>query len=204
MARKTAEEAQATRERIVRAAAAAFAGQGFVRPTLAQIAADAGVTRGAVYFHFANKRALFSAVCDLIDWPVLDKPLPAVGEADPLARLRAITQTLLSDIEQHPLRRRVLEIVLHKTEWSPENEELLVRLHRSNEQLAQAFEHLLSAAVACGELSLPVDARSASLTMQAALLGLVSAHLRAALPLPLSRLGVWLVASLTAAPARPC
>ncbi|RME96025.1 MAG: TetR family transcriptional regulator, partial [Alphaproteobacteria bacterium] len=55
MARKTREEAEKTRQHILDAAFTLFARQGFSRTTLQQIAAAAGVTRGAVYWHFKDK-----------------------------------------------------------------------------------------------------------------------------------------------------
>ncbi len=55
MARKSKEDAQATREGILDAAVACFHEHGVVATTLAMIAARAGYTRGAVYWHFKNK-----------------------------------------------------------------------------------------------------------------------------------------------------
>ena len=45
-----------TRERLLRAAADVFAGQGFEGTRVARIAAAAGVSNGALYAHFASKR----------------------------------------------------------------------------------------------------------------------------------------------------
>jgi TetR/AcrR family acrAB operon transcriptional repressor len=54
MARKTKEEAQETRNAILDAAELVFQEHGVSHTSLAEIAAAAGVTRGAVYWHFAN------------------------------------------------------------------------------------------------------------------------------------------------------
>lgn len=51
-----------TRGQILQAAAQAFAAHGFPDVILQAIADRAGVTKGAVYFHFANKEALAVAV----------------------------------------------------------------------------------------------------------------------------------------------
>ncbi len=56
--------AQETRERILQSAAAVFARKGFERSTLDAVAADAGMTKGAIYWHFKSKNELFFALLD--------------------------------------------------------------------------------------------------------------------------------------------
>ena len=58
------ERALRTRESILRAAAEAFADQGFPGVTILDVAELTGVTKGAVYFHFTNKEALAVAVAE--------------------------------------------------------------------------------------------------------------------------------------------
>lgn len=59
-----AERAQATRAALVVAARQLFAAQGYGATGTEAILAAAGVTRGALYHHFADKQALFAAVCE--------------------------------------------------------------------------------------------------------------------------------------------
>lgn len=59
-----AERAAATRTRLVTAARELFAAQGYGATSTEAILAAAGVTRGALYHHFADKQALFAAVCE--------------------------------------------------------------------------------------------------------------------------------------------
>jgi len=56
------ERAQVTRETIVTGAAAVFGHRGYGLSSIADIAAEAGVTKGALYFHFASKDDLARAV----------------------------------------------------------------------------------------------------------------------------------------------
>ncbi|MFF1380644.1 ScbR family autoregulator-binding transcription factor [Streptomyces sp. NPDC058308] len=56
------ERAARTRECVMRAAAEVFAEEGFVSATISSISERAGVTPGALHFHFANKQALARAV----------------------------------------------------------------------------------------------------------------------------------------------
>lgn len=55
------QHAEATRLALVRAAALRFAEHGYAGTSLDDVAGDAGSTKGAVYHHFKDKRALFEA-----------------------------------------------------------------------------------------------------------------------------------------------
>ena len=54
----------ATREDIVVACLKLFARQGFHNTSISDIANGAGITKGAIYWHFENKEALFAAILD--------------------------------------------------------------------------------------------------------------------------------------------
>ncbi len=69
MARQTKERAEQTRERIIDAAEQVFYRRGVTRASLEEIAREAGVTRGAVYWHFADKVEVFRAVEDRAKQP---------------------------------------------------------------------------------------------------------------------------------------
>ncbi|MFJ9447640.1 ScbR family autoregulator-binding transcription factor [Kitasatospora sp. NPDC101235] len=56
------ERSERTRGRLVEAGAALFDRRGYAGATLGEIAATAGVTKGALYFHFASKEELARAV----------------------------------------------------------------------------------------------------------------------------------------------
>ena len=56
--------AHATRESIVQAAAVVFSNQTYAQATLGEVLREAGVTQGALYFHFDSKQALAQEVID--------------------------------------------------------------------------------------------------------------------------------------------
>ena len=60
--RKTKAEAQQTREALLAAALEVFYRRGVSQASLHEIACTAGVTRGALYWHFKNKEDLFDAL----------------------------------------------------------------------------------------------------------------------------------------------
>ncbi|MFC4656289.1 TetR/AcrR family transcriptional regulator [Rheinheimera marina] len=55
------------REKLIAAARKAFAEQGYASASMDSLTAQAGLTRGALYHNFGDKRGLFAAVVDQID-----------------------------------------------------------------------------------------------------------------------------------------
>ena len=64
MARKTKEEAERTRTRILANALSLFTKKGYDHTTFTDIAARLKMTKGAVYWHFESKQALLIAIID--------------------------------------------------------------------------------------------------------------------------------------------
>jgi AcrR family transcriptional regulator len=62
MGNKSAADSAATRQQIIDAARRLFADKGFAGATTSEIARSAGLTEGAFFHHFKDKRALFAAV----------------------------------------------------------------------------------------------------------------------------------------------
>jgi AcrR family transcriptional regulator len=66
------EYSEATRSALLDSALRLFISKTFASTSLDEVAADARVTKGAVYHHFANKKALFQAVLELVDQQTMD------------------------------------------------------------------------------------------------------------------------------------
>ena len=56
-----------TRARLIRAARAAFAQKGYAAASMDDLTAEVGLTRGALYHNFGDKKGLLQAVVDQID-----------------------------------------------------------------------------------------------------------------------------------------
>jgi TetR/AcrR family acrAB operon transcriptional repressor len=119
MARKSKEDAQATRNCILDAAVELFGKQGVSRTSLDDIARHAGVTRGAIYGHFANKVDLFSAMIQRLICPLLlnSEERNAFLTRDPIGFLRTVTQEFLHKLTHDANFCRVFEILWHKCEY---------------------------------------------------------------------------------------
>jgi TetR/AcrR family acrAB operon transcriptional repressor len=122
MARRTKEAAEETRHQLLEAAQQVFAEKGVSRSSLHDIAQAAGVTRGAIYWHFKNKADLFNAMMDSVVLP-MEQTLRSIGhdpQLDPLLELeRAMLQTL-SSIESDARTRAIFEVATMKVEYVDE------------------------------------------------------------------------------------
>jgi AcrR family transcriptional regulator len=119
MARKTKSESARTRERILDAAELEMEAHGVNQTSLARIAQRAGLTRGAIYWHFADKSALLEAMIARTHMPLRDLRQSLSAHIPGAAPLRLLREMLLHAVhrlasdEQH---RRVCHIVLHRCE----------------------------------------------------------------------------------------
>jgi AcrR family transcriptional regulator len=88
--------ARATRADLLAAAREAFVERGFANASLTEIAQRAQATTGALYHHFADKRAIFAAVAEDIEAELLDHiERSAPRTADPWASIaHAVAETL--------------------------------------------------------------------------------------------------------------
>ncbi len=116
-----AERAQATRNALVAAARQLFVERGYHGTSTEEIVALAGVgTRGALYHHFADKRALFVAVFEAVEEELVAAAGAQVAEAPPLDMLRNGLLGFL-DASLNPEVQRILLIygpaVLGWQEW---------------------------------------------------------------------------------------
>lgn len=107
--RTQADRSAATREALVAAARRLFAAQGFAEVSTDAIAAEAGVTRGALYHQFADKIALFDAVLDTVEAEIAVRLAAAAGAAavsDPVEGMRQAVRAWL-EICVEPETRRI-------------------------------------------------------------------------------------------------
>jgi AcrR family transcriptional regulator len=85
---KRAERGEATRAKLIAAARELFAERGYTAVGTNEVVQRAGVTRGAMYHHFADKRALFGAVHVEAEQELVAKSAePMQGVEDPWERL---------------------------------------------------------------------------------------------------------------------
>ena len=123
MVRKTKEEAEQTRKDIIEAARRVFHECGVVRSTLEKIAKAAGVTRGAIYWHFSNKAELFFAMREDVFVPMLERTdalLYSPEFANPLDAIEASVSEFFRVLDDCSVVREVFEIMISRCEYVDE------------------------------------------------------------------------------------
>lgn len=165
MARKTKEEAQATRCQLLDAAQRVFCERGVSHTSLHEIAAEAGLTRGAVYWHFENKAALLAALWERVSLPIdaLVEEMEQKYADDPLGGIENKMLAVLRLISENQEAQAITSIVLTKCEYVEENEAVREHFVAMREQCLDEVEAKFGAAVAKGQLPAGTPARMAAL-----------------------------------------
>jgi AcrR family transcriptional regulator len=124
---RRAEQAEGTRAALIEAARPLFATRGYADVGTEEIVAAARVTRGALYYHFEDKRDLFRAVYAVVDRELIQGVAQvALAEEDPWLRLLAGCEAFLDACIDPALQRIVFldaPSVLGWREWHEAAEE---------------------------------------------------------------------------------
>lgn len=176
MARRTKADAEATRQLILDAAETVFQEKGVSHTTLNDIATTAGVTRGAIYWHFENKIDLFNQMHERMHLPIqaLAEQSASESEPDPLGRFRELLIVVLRDTVRNPHQRKVLDVLFLRCEYIAEMGELVERQSRYYLEAVGRTERTFRNAVARGQLPGGLDTRKASVALHAYIRGLLT------------------------------
>ena len=176
MARKTKAEAALTRDRIVACARQVFSRDGVTNTSLEHVAKEAGVTRGAVYWHFRNKADLFMAV--RLDAGSLLHLDPATGE-DPLHRLELFLLEAIRRLRDEEKVRETYEVMLWRCEYVGEFATVRDDLMTSGRGFIEEVTVLYAAAKTAGLTDPRLDPELASVETFCLYAGILKAWLAA-------------------------
>ena len=122
--KRTKEEAAITREQLLKKALAVFSLKGYTATTLQDIAREAQVTRGAIYWHFGSKAELYNTLIREYSSRGDRIMQQAVSEGGTLLEiLRRVFIRMLHAIEEDNELRAMIELQLFKTGLAAELEE---------------------------------------------------------------------------------
>ncbi len=165
MVRKTKEEAEKTRKDIIDAARRVFHQHGVVRSTLEKIAREAGVTRGAVYWHFSNKAELFFAMREDVFVPMVERTdafLLSDEFSDPLDAIEASIREFFRVLEDCTIVREVFEIMISRCEYVDEFATIQEEIGRPAQDFLNKIERSYQLAATRGTLRHGLDPRLAA------------------------------------------
>ncbi|QRF58260.1 TetR family transcriptional regulator [Variovorax sp. UC122_21] len=174
VARRTKEEALATRNRLLDAAELLFQAQGVSQTTLQQIAQQAGATRGAIYWHFKDKADLFNAMMERVILPLEAPPkAAALSHDDPLAEIEEGMVHALTLMTTDPQVRRVFDVATHKVEYTHDMASVQQRHLDARNACVVDFEKALRLAARRARIKLPVPGSVAAQGLHALISGLI-------------------------------
>ncbi len=179
MVRKTREDAQETRESILNAAEDCLLELGVARTSLEAIATRAGVTRGAVYWHFKNKAEVVDEVINRVSVPFFHG-LERVSRADgstPLRDLRDLLHSSFANLADTPRLRSVIELIELRCETPAEGDAISdlrkAGMHKTHARILAAFAH----AAALGHLRPGMEPESCARSLHFVISGALRMHL---------------------------
>lgn len=173
--KKTKTEAQQTRQQLLDAALEVFWREGVTRASLQQIAAEAGLTRGALYWHFKNKEELFETLLAQKNQP-FDQRLNEAAlrkSGDVLTYLRQSFLELFRILESDVAQRKLCEVMHLKCERTAANQIITETAMRYQRLMRSQAITALELSRSQGTLPEKTDMELASIYLESTLIGLV-------------------------------
>jgi AcrR family transcriptional regulator len=178
--KRTKEEAAITREQLLKKALAVFSAKGYAAATLQDIAREAEVTRGAIYWHFGSKAELYNILVREYSNRGGIIMQQAVSEGGTLLEiLRRVFVRQLQAIEDDRELRALMELHLFKVGLVPELEAGRQQQAESSLALVQMMTGIMAQGVEQGLLRSDVDPHELARTYLAFQNGLIQLWLAA-------------------------
>ena len=180
MARKTKEDTEKTYQALLKSAGELFTRHGVSKTTLNDIAKHAGMTRGAVYWHFDNKDSIVEALWQEEMSDHANKLIEAMSELNPQnpsEHFRDILQNGLKDVFNSPSMSQATRILLHCLEITDEQTPLRQFLETKNRNLHAGVVKAITQLQAASRISSPLSVEVLATALMAYLHGLIQYHL---------------------------
>jgi AcrR family transcriptional regulator len=175
---KIAERARAARrEQIIAAGLVCFARDGYHTATMADVAAQAGVSKGTPYLYFASKEALFLALHEEWDCGAGQRidaaiaALPEAGRHSPRQVLHAIAAGIAAHVQAEPDTCRVL---MEARSLAAHEPAVAAAVRSGDARSQQQLEELITAGVQAGEWPPDTDPVLSARLFTAGLYGLMA------------------------------
>ena len=156
--KRTKEKAEETRKSVLDAALRVFSRKGYAAAALEDIAAEAGVTRGAIYHHFGSKEKLYIALADGASaqtWALVDLAIEEGGIfTQIISRIMAYHANLLEDDRHY---REVVMLTLTSSQASSGPAALKERQYFEAKAAVEHVAGYFQMGIARGELRADLD-----------------------------------------------
>lgn len=180
MARTTKEEAQKTRQRILDTAITLFNRDGVSVITLEKIAEAAGLTRGAIYWHFKNKTDLITAIHEQLHLSILETLYRDLKDTTrpALDRMKSAVIGFLTHLAQSELEQMVMTIFMTKCDYSGDMSLLLEHQAGKKNECFKAFQTNFQEALDNGQITSPWSPEFLSRNLQYYMCGIIAEYIK--------------------------
>ena len=175
---KNPDQDQQTRDRIIDLAYSAFAKNGYSKTSLQSIANELGITRPALYYHFASKEDLFIEVYESVESGTKTDPSAVIGADDEASfkreletYYRGIASGLRGDDER-------LRFVAASESVSTELPALRQRVAENNAKMLDNLERIVRRGIELGAIDEATDPKAMAAYLSVIVFGVGDAMLR--------------------------
>jgi AcrR family transcriptional regulator len=155
---------QARRAQIIAVAIDQVAARGYADCSLQRIAEAAGITKGAVIYHFASKNAVIRAAYESVIAALTERVGTAVqAAADPGAAVDAYVQAMVGQMDDNPAHVRMIVEALGAAQATG------IEDRPDSPERWRALAGLITAAVQAGQYRADLDAESLSVLLTGAI-----------------------------------
>jgi len=176
--RRTKEDAEKTRLKIIEAALTLFSRNGYSNTTLSMIGTEAGYSRGPIYWHFKNKDDLYQAVLAYSQEPLealIDTA--ASASAAPLQAIETFAGQWLVLLAEDLWFRQSFEILLNKTELTEAIAPTIQREKELTRRIVDTLTRLVAQAQHAGELDATLPSQKLGVLIYTYLMGITQSWL---------------------------
>lgn len=147
--------------------------------SLNNVAQAAGVTRGAIYWHFKNKTDLFDAVCQRVKTPIgqLVEEVADEKTANPLEQLLIKGADFRRSVVENAALRKVMTIIYHRCEITDDKDPILLYQRGWLIHGRESSKRMLSNAMAKNQLPKDLDLRLAAILLHSIFNGMMNSWL---------------------------
>lgn len=174
------QQAQITRQKLLDAATDLILEKGYAKTSIEGVARAAGTTRGAVYWHFKNKKDLFIALMDQLYQPISEQILSHKIDYSltPLKQIEVLCGKLLLEVAHDPQKQKVMTVFFLKCDYSDELSDVLEIKHEYKTRGIETFRALFELAQQQGDIDERFDVHLLTISLMALMKGLIMEYLR--------------------------
>lgn len=173
MARKTKEEAERTKQRLLESALEVMSERPYSSISMTEIAERIGYSKGAIYWHFRNKHDLLIKLVDSVCAKADEEMLKWTGDEQSLEGTRRYYKHILSMVARDNSFKMFNRLMRHMQEWPEDVGEKIRRMlvgRIDNER--RVTERMLTNLQSNGKIRSDISARDASTVLSAVFHGI--------------------------------